>query len=140
MRKRGATKTRSKCTEKKKNINLTLNPSNASGLGALVSSPALLVTKTQSPGCWQMTQRSSSSTARRRSAHLPHDSEWPQRAMATKVSGSAQTAQHSSVAAMAVIGEQQSRASLCLRKEREQQKDATRRRKRKERSISPGRR
>ena len=87
----------------KKNI-LTLNPSNASGLGALVSSPALLVTNTQSPGCWQMTQRSSSSTARRRSAHLLHDSAWPQRAMATNLSGSAQTAQHSSVVAIFCFG------------------------------------
>ena len=111
-----------------------MNPSNASGLGAAVSSPALLVTKTQSPGCWQMTQRSSSRTARRRRAHLEHDSAWPQRAMATNVRGSAHTAQHSSVVAMVSV-EWRAESRLCLRmRETEQQRDARGKRERKKRA------
>lgn len=93
-----------------------MNPSNASGLGAAVSSPALLVMKTQSPGCWQMTQRSSFSTARRRSAHLEHDSAWPQRAMATNLSGSAHTAQHSSVVAILRAESGYVSERLCVRR------------------------
>ena len=112
--------------KKKKTSSLTLNPSNASGLGALVSSPALLVTKTQSPGCWQMTQRSSSSTARRRSAHLPQDSAWPHRAMATNSRSSAHTAQHSSVVAIAAAA--RLRASLACAEGRGQKNARARRR------------